>query len=219
MLEKPGEDFLHPCVEAFLVCRARVPRRNRIGPRRQLGVLRDDAELLLVLDGELALPVPPVIELPLVFVGPFLVHVMRSMSRTRRKVDEERLVRRGGLLLSDPTDRSLGERLGEVPLRVVVWHLDGRGVLEERRVPLVRLAALESVEVVEPLARRPPIVGTTDAKLVVGRVVPLAKRSGGVLIAFEYLRDARRFLWPLRVVAGKTRRHLGDASGVHRVVI
>src|SRR5262245_24343449 len=144
---------------------------------------------------------------------------MRGVTGARRKVDEERLVGCGGLLLPDPTDRPLGDRFGEVPLRVVVRHLDRGGVLEERRKPLVRLAALESVEVVETLAGRPPVVGPAGAELVVGRVVPFAEGGGGVLVALEYLRDARRLLRPLRVVAGKTGRQFGDAPGVDRVVI
>src|SRR5262245_52778220 len=144
---------------------------------------------------------------------------MRSVRGTRRKIDEERFVRRSSLLLPNPADRLLGQRFGEVPRRVVVGHLDRRGVLEERRVPLIRLAALEPVEVVEALASRPPLVGTAGAELVVGRVVPLAEGGGRILIAAEDLRDTRRFLRPLPVVAGKSRREFRDASGVDRMVV
>src|SRR5262245_65928338 len=200
MLEEAGENLLHARVESFLVRRARVPGRNRLGPRRELRVLRNETELLLLFERDLALAVPAVIERPLVFVGPLLVHVMRGVTGARRKVDEERLVGCGGLLLPDPTDRPLGDRFGEVPLRVVVRHLDRGGVLEERRKPLVRFATLEPVEVAETLAGRPAIVGAARAKFVIWRVVPLAEGGGGVLVLPEYLRDARRFPRPLPVV-------------------
>src|SRR5262245_14349263 len=144
---------------------------------------------------------------------------MRRVGGTRRKVQEERLVWCSRLLLPDPTDRLLGDGLGEVPLRVVVRHLDRSRVLEERRIPLVRFAALEPVEVVEPLARRPPIVGAAGTEFVVGRVVPFAEGGGGVLITLEYFRNTRRFPRPLPVVTGKTSRELGDAPSVHRVMI
>src|SRR5262245_44130942 len=144
---------------------------------------------------------------------------MRRVRGTRRKVDEERFFWRSCLLLTDPPNRFFRKRLGEVPRRVVVWHLKRGRVFEERRVPLIRLAALEPVEVVEPLPGGPAIVGAANAELVVGGVVPFAEGRGRVMIAFEDLRDARGFLWPLSVVAGKTGRHLGDASGVDRGLV
>src|SRR5262245_1701958 len=106
-----------------------------------------------------------------------------------------------------------------MPLRVVVRHLDGRRVLEQRSEPLVSLAALEPVPIVETFARGPAIVRTADAELVVGRVVPLAERGGGVVIAFQNLCDRSGLAWPLRVIAREPRRHLGDAPGVHRVMV
>src|SRR5262252_9687024 len=106
---------------------------------------------------------------------------MRRVRGTRRKVDEERFLGCSGLLLPDPADRLFRERLGEVPPRVVVRHLNRGGVFEQRREPLVRLAALEPVEVVETLARRPPLVGTANAELVIWRVMPFAEGRGRVM--------------------------------------
>src|SRR5262245_44415737 len=127
---------------------------------------------------------------------------MRRMRCAWGKVDEERFLGCRRLLLPDPTDRLLGKRLGEVPGRVVVRHLDRGGVLEKRREPLVRFAALEPVKVIEALSRRPTLVRTADAELVVGRVVPLAESGGRILIAAEDLRHAGGLLRPLAVVAG-----------------
>src|SRR5437762_8989999 len=106
-----------------------------------------------------------------------------------------------------------------MPLRVIVRRLEGRVIFEQRRVPLVRLSTLEAEEIIEALPCRPAIVGAAGAKLVVGRVVPLAEGGGGVLVASEDLRNARRLPGPLAVVAGEARRQLRDAPRVDGVVI
>src|SRR5262245_44551621 len=107
---------------------------------------------------------------------------MRAMGGARREVDEKRLVRPGGFLLAAPADRLLGHRLTKVPRRILMWRLDRRGVLVERRVPLARLPALEPVPVVEPLAYRPAIEGAGETELVVGCVVPLAESRRAVIV-------------------------------------
>ena len=60
---------------------------------RQLRVLRDDAQLLLLRERLLAIGVPAVVELALVLVRPFLRHVMRRVAGAGAEVQEERLVR------------------------------------------------------------------------------------------------------------------------------
>ena len=79
-----------------------VPRGDLVVPGGQLGIGRDDAELLLTGEGPLALGVPAVVELPGVLVGPFLGHVVRGVGGARREVDEERLVGHQRLLLPHP---------------------------------------------------------------------------------------------------------------------
>src|SRR5882672_2570137 len=78
---------------------------------------------------------------------------------------------------------------------------------------------MEPVPIVKALAVRPAIERARCAKLMIRRVVPLAEGGGAVGIAPENLCDAGRLLWPLAVVAWKSRRHLGDHSGVDGVVI
>src|SRR5262245_63275938 len=114
---------------------------------------------------------------------------MRRMSGAGREVHEERLVGCSSFLLSDPTDCFVGQRFGEVPFRILMWHLDWRRVLEERREPLVRLTALKPVEIVEPFSRWPTLIGAASTQFVIRRVVPFAKGGSGVLIASEHLRD------------------------------
>src|SRR3954468_21783696 len=100
MLEESGEHLLHPGVQPFFVGRPGVPRGDRGGSRRQCRVFWDEAELLLILERDLALPIPAVIELSLVLVGPFPGHMVRAVTRTRREVEEERLLRCACLLLA-----------------------------------------------------------------------------------------------------------------------
>src|SRR5262245_51626663 len=102
-----------------------------------------------------------------------------------------------------------------MPLRTVVWHLNGRRVFEQRREPLVRFAALEPIEVVKTFSRRPTLVRTADAELVVGSVVPLAEGRRRVLIAPENLCDTCGFSRPLSVVTRKARRQFSNAPSVH----
>jgi len=70
----------------------------------QLAVFGNDAELLLARKRFFAHLVPALVELPLVFVGPLLGHVMRRVCGARRVVDEEWLVWRQRLLLPYPID-------------------------------------------------------------------------------------------------------------------
>ena len=94
VLEESCEHLLHPGVKALLVRRGGIPGGNFRGTRRKLRVGGDHSQLLLVLERDFALPVPAVVELALVFVGPGLWRVMRSMRGTRRPIDEKRLFRR-----------------------------------------------------------------------------------------------------------------------------
>src|SRR6185436_19168826 len=166
------------------------------------------------LESDLALAIPAVIELPLVLICPFLVDVVRGMTGTRREVDEEWHIGRNRFLLADPRNCALGHRFGEMPFRIVVRRLDGRGVLVEWRVPLARLSSLESVPIAEAFSDRPPIERTGSAELVIRGVVPFSERGGAVLISLQNLSDACRFPRPRSIVAGESGGHLGDDAGV-----
>ena len=148
------EDLLHARVEFLLIGRAGVPGRHRVGTRRQLRVLRDDTELLLVLEGDLALLVPAVVELALILVGPLLGDVVRSVRGARREVDEERLVRGGRLLLSDPARWPCRSWLRKSAMFGSSCGFSTGAVFSiKRRVPLVRLAAEEAPQVLETRVR------------------------------------------------------------------
>ena len=114
VLEEPGVDLHLPRQHRLELGGHVVPGGDLVVPRGQLGVRRDDPQLLL--PGERALPlrVPAVVELALVPVGPLLGDVVRGMRGSRREVHEERLVGHQRLLLPHPAHGPVGEILGEV---------------------------------------------------------------------------------------------------------
>ena len=72
VLRKPGVDLHLAGVEQLEVLGHVVPGRERLVAWRQLGVRRDDAERLLPSERLLPEPVPALVELALVLVGPLL---------------------------------------------------------------------------------------------------------------------------------------------------
>ena len=62
-----------------------IPGRDLLMPLREVGILRDDAQLLLPGEGALALLVPAVGEVALVLLDPLLGHVMRGVRRAGAK--------------------------------------------------------------------------------------------------------------------------------------
>ena len=145
---------------------------------------------------------------------------MRSVRGARREVHEERLVRHQRLLLADPVDRVIGHVLGEVValLRRAV-RLDGHRVLVDRRRVLVRLAADEAVEVLEPRSGGPRVEGTHRARLPYRHLVALAELRRGVAVELERLGKRRGRVRPDRVVARRRGRDLGDTAHADRMVV
>src|SRR5271163_1032514 len=106
-----------------------------------------------------------------------------------------------------------------MPTGVVVRWLDGCRVLIERRIPLARLAPVESVPIIKSFAGRPAIERTRSTQLMIRRTVPLTEGGGAVGIAPENLGNAGRLLWPLSVIAREARGHLSNRAGMNRMVI
>ena len=134
-----GRERLHqPRGHPLLVGRQGVVGRNFLGPRRQLRVRRDHAQLELALIGLLAVLVPALVELPLELVHPLLRHVMRSVGGAGGVVDEERPVGRDRLLLEDVVDGFVRQRIVQrvVPfLALRNFHLHPAGCRDRGPAP------------------------------------------------------------------------------------
>ena len=98
----------------LLLGRERIPRWQAVRTRRELGVGRNNAQLLLPLKCILADRIPALIELAFVLLDPLLVHMMRRVRRTCGVVDEEGLVLGDGVVLMQPLDGVIGDVCGEV---------------------------------------------------------------------------------------------------------
>ncbi len=114
VLGEAGEDFHEAALERSFILGDRFPGGHGGGTRRELGVLWNPALLLGALEDALAVRVPAVVELVLVFVGPLLHHLVRAVRCARGPIHEERLVRREGPLFAQPLDGVLRDVLGEV---------------------------------------------------------------------------------------------------------
>ena len=72
MIEETGKDFLQTRIDCALDIVEIGPCLNARIARWKLGVLRDNAQLFLALEGLFTDLVPTLVELSLVFVGPLL---------------------------------------------------------------------------------------------------------------------------------------------------
>src|SRR5262249_12656114 len=148
--------------------------------------------------------------------------VVRGVRGAGRVVDEERPVRCDRLLPAHVVDGLVGQMFveGVVLLAALGYlHFDGRGAVVEGRLPLVRLAADETVEVVKPLHARPAVERAGDARFPVSDIVVLAEERGTVTVLADDLRDHRTTPRHLSGVAGVTAAEFGDATGRGGVVV
>ena len=219
LLQEPGVHLHHAGKESLLLGGKGVPRLHAGGAGRELRVSRYDTQLLLPREYLLADFVPALVELPLVLLDPLLLRVVRGVRGARGVVDEERLVRRHGLLHLDPMRCLVGQVVVEVVIRVADVRVDRLGAFDDRRAPLVRVAADEAIEMVESEARRPAVERSGLAALPVRDVVILAEPRGAVSSLLENLRDRCGLFAHHRVVTGEAGARLHDDPGVRRMVV
>ncbi len=233
--QEPRVDLGHPGEQPLLVVGQRVPRLGRVQrrerlavgaraglgradrvDRRQLGVGRDDAHLLLPGQRLLAHRLVAHVEAALELVDPLLRGVVRRVGRAGRVVQEERLVRRDRLGVLDELERLVGEVVGEVvALLRRLRRVDRVVVVDEVRVPLVGLGAQEPVPALEPAAARPVAPRRGEVHLDGRAQVPLADHVG---VPAELAEDLGQHAVLRRDRAARVRepdRGLGDAG--HRV--
>ena len=219
MRERRRIDLHHMGEHLLLVGVERIPRLDAFRARGELRVLGDDAHRLLLGERHLALLVPALIELALEFLDPLLWRVMRRMRGARRVIGEERLVRRHGVLHAQPVDRLVRHVAIEIVVGIVMRRLDRPRVLDERRRPLIAVAADEAVEIFEAEADRPQVERTGLARLPVGHVVVLAEPRRVVAVELENIAETALRLRHQRVVAGIPHPRLHDDAGGGAVVI
>src|SRR5262245_59340382 len=106
----------------------------------------------------------------------------------------------------------------EVILRVT-RRFDGFCAVEYCRMPLVGVAANESVEILEAQSGGPEVEWPSLARLPVGHVVILTIPGRVPAVLLKDFRHRASTLRHHRVVAGKARAELGDNTGGTSVMV
>jgi hypothetical protein len=235
--EEAGIDLGHASEQALLVVGQRVPGADGVGlgpflgpvhallvnvrvDRRQLGLLGNDAHLLLAVEHELAVGLVAHVELALVLVGPLLRGVMGRVARARAEVQEERLVGCDGLRVLDERQRAVSQVRGQVVALLGQRQLlDRVVVVHEIGIPLVGLGAEEPVEALEPAADRPLVLDRREIHLVLGRQVPFAGHVRVPPPLAEHLGDRPALERHVAVGAREARCGLSDRAHAVRGVV
>ena len=165
--------------------------------------------------------VPALVELAFVLVGPFFGHVVGGMCGAGREVGKERLVGCQRLLLRDPCHGLVGHVLHEVVALFgrLLW-IDRRGPFVDRRVPLVRLAAEEAIEILEAAAtRRPGIKRSDRARLPHRHFVTLAELRGRITVELQRPCQRRHGVWQHRTITRRAAGNLGYPAHAGGMVV
>ena len=182
--QEAREDLLLPAEQAPLVPRELAPRLHPFGPRGEHGPFGDDPRGDLAFEHFLAPRVPPLVEDAAVGVDPFGRDVVRCVHGSQREVQEERLARRGLLLVQHHADRLVGQVLAEVvALFGPAGRVDVVVVADQIGGPVVGVALEEAVVALETEAERPRVEGPGRRALPSGGQVPLPdgqRRVAGV---------------------------------------
>ena len=194
--------------------------RRLAGQRVDVGVLRalgQDAPLDHPRQHPLAVGLVAVVELAGVLGDVLLRRVVRRVVGAGAEPEVPGLLRRGRLAVGDERDRLVGQVLREVV--AVLGHgglVDVVVVLDERRIPVVGLAADEAVEAVEPAGQRPVALAGAHRPLVERHVVVLADPEGVVAVLAQHLADGRVLH---RDVPGVPREALGALGDLGEAVL
>ena len=213
-----GIDLHLTRIHFLFFLRHAVPRGERMITRREFGISRNHAALLLPCERLLAQLVPTLIKLALVFIAPFLRHLVWRMSRTRRKIKKERFVRCLRFLITNPANRMIGHRVIEIKV-FILRHADDFVVLDKERIELTSFSAEKSPEIIKAQRVRPAIERACRPLLRVGCEMPLADRSSVVAIELKNLRDGSGARRPVRAVARPTTDQFGDRAESNSVMV
>ena len=214
-------DIRLPDEELLFQFANRIPFRKFFRPWRQLGVVRHDAEPLLVGEDGLAQLVPALVEQVHVadLLDPLRRRVMRRVRAARDVVDKERLFGRDLLERLHVLDGFTGHCRCQIPTWIVLEGIDRRRIAIEVGLPLAGVAADESVKIFEahaiwPLFKRPDL-----ARLVGRRVVVFAEPRGCVAVRLEDGADGAFVDWDDGILTRITRRYFADHAGTDRMMV
>jgi hypothetical protein len=207
------EEFARLCIET-------VPCWHVLGARCEFGSLGNNAEIFLTFERDFSLLIPAVSEFAFVLVGPLFRRVMRRMCRPRCVVQKEWPVWRNRILIAHPGDGLV--RLIDAQVVALLRSPPGLHrilVLVDRRIPLVHLAADETVEIVKPQRVRPAAMRTDHARLRAGDVVVLADPGSRVSVVLQDAAHRSRVLRNDAGVAGKAGTRLHNDAGASGMVV
>jgi Sulfatase len=176
----------HARVQSLLVSVQRVPRRQSCRTDGQLRIRGNHAKLDLAEERLLAIGVPAHVELTLELLDPVLGRLMGRMRGTGCDVQEKRFVWSDALDLADPGDRLIG-KIGRQMIGGVGGTRHELVILVENRIPMVHVARVEAVEIVESQSVSPSIERSGRAELPGRRVVVLTDPGGHVTVLAQHL--------------------------------
>src|SRR5436190_4035911 len=213
-----GIDFHLTRIHFFYFRRYAVPGWEHRITRSKLGSRRNNAELLLPCERLLAQLVPALIEFALVFVAPFIRHLVWCMSCTSREIEKERFIRCLRFLVANPSDRVIDH--GVVEIKILLFrHADNLVVFSKERIELTVFSAEKSPEIIEAERVRPSIERARRPLLRIRCKMPLADGRSVITVGLKNLRDGRGARRPVRAVARPTTDQLGDRAESHRMMI
>jgi hypothetical protein len=230
VLGEAGEHLGHPAEQPLLVVVELGPRADVVGlvgdvfghrvQRGQFSALRQHPALDHPREHPLAVGLVAVVEDALVLVDVLLRRVVRGVIGAGAEPHEPRLRGARRPQIAQHLDRLVGEVLGQVvALFGGARRFDGVVVLDEVGIPLVGLAAEESVEPVEALGQRPFRSAAGRGEILHRHIVVLAQPHRGVPVVLEHLADGRALGGQSSGRTGEAHRALGDRGTAVDMVI
>ena len=174
----------------------------------------------LIVEDALAQHVPPFIELAAEAGNPFRGRMVGRMGAAWSIVDEPRPLRRDRGVEPDMGDGVVRCCSGQVPARYAEIGMDRRMAPEQiAGLPLARIAADETIEIVEAHAGWPIVEGPGWARFPTWHIVVLAEPSRRIARGLQRRGNRRGLPRDDGVVAWKTGGGFGNSGKAHGMVI
>ena len=218
VFEHAGECGLKAGEEPPLIFGAGVPGADHVVARRECCAGGADTEFDLAGQTIVAGAVPAFFEDGVVLVDVFLWRVVGRVLGAKAHVEEERLVRRDGLLGADDAHRLIDDVFGEV-IAGAVRGIDMVVVTGEFGVPLVGFAFEETVEAIEAALEGPLFERAGGRRFVQRCEVPLADGEGVVAVGAEHFGEIASAAGDAAALARVAHVPIGEASHADGMVV